>query len=258
MFGGEDVKSFSQSSLRQAMGVVPQDTVLFNDTIKWVRLSRAENDQLWCRYNIKYGNMDATDAEVEEAAILADIHDTILEFPDKVEQQLRQPETLFCAPSCLSGDPEGQHNGWHCHWLTDKSVDHCCNGLGHFGHSRYYAFCQSEVSDWKAFAILAMSLDFVLFFHEYNNIQLRITLTITFKKTAGGPVWFVCWERVCRSWVCCVRSPKVRWGTLMLSRRNIIINSTFVAVRDDGRRTRGKTVRWRTAESRHCKDPHKV
>ena len=41
--------------------------------------------------------MDATDAEVEEAAILADIHDTILEFPDKVEQQLRQPETLFCA-----------------------------------------------------------------------------------------------------------------------------------------------------------------
>jgi len=70
MFGGEDVKSFSQSSLRQAMGVVPQDTVLFNDTIK---------------YNIKYGNMDATDAEVEEAAILADIHDTILEFPDKYE-----------------------------------------------------------------------------------------------------------------------------------------------------------------------------
>ena len=41
------------------------------------------------RYNIKYGNMDATDAEVEEAAILADIHDTILEFPDKVEEQLR-------------------------------------------------------------------------------------------------------------------------------------------------------------------------
>ena len=34
MFGGEDVKSFSQSSLRQAMGVVPQDTVLFNDTIR--------------------------------------------------------------------------------------------------------------------------------------------------------------------------------------------------------------------------------
>ena len=37
------------------------------------------------RYNIKYGNMDATDAEVEEAAGLADIHDTILSFPDKVD-----------------------------------------------------------------------------------------------------------------------------------------------------------------------------
>jgi len=69
-FGGEDIKSYSQASLRQAMGVVPQDTVLFNDTIK---------------YNIKYGNMDATDAEVEEAAVLADIHDTILSFPDKYE-----------------------------------------------------------------------------------------------------------------------------------------------------------------------------
>jgi len=69
-FGGEDIKSYSQASLRQAMGVVPQDTVLFNDTIK---------------YNIKYGNMDATDAEVEEAAALADIHDTILSFPDKYE-----------------------------------------------------------------------------------------------------------------------------------------------------------------------------
>ena len=54
-----------------------------------MRLSRAENDQLCPRYNIKYGNMDATDAEVEEAAILADIHDTILEFPDKVDEQLR-------------------------------------------------------------------------------------------------------------------------------------------------------------------------
>ena len=40
-FGGEDVKSYSQASLRQAMGVVPQDTVLFNDTIKCVVLCRA-------------------------------------------------------------------------------------------------------------------------------------------------------------------------------------------------------------------------
>jgi len=67
MLGGEDIRNFSQASVRRAMGVVPQDTVLFNDTI---------------RYNIKYGKMDATDAEVEEAAALADIHDTIMSFPD--------------------------------------------------------------------------------------------------------------------------------------------------------------------------------
>jgi len=67
MLGGEDIRNFSQASVRRAMGVVPQDTVLFNDTI---------------RYNIKYGKMDASDAEVEEAAALADIHETIMSFPD--------------------------------------------------------------------------------------------------------------------------------------------------------------------------------
>jgi len=68
--GGEDVRSLTQSSLREAIGVVPQDTVLFNDTIM---------------YNIRYGRIEASDAEVEEAAKLADIHDTILEFPEKYE-----------------------------------------------------------------------------------------------------------------------------------------------------------------------------
>ena len=52
-------------------------------------------DDPLCRYNIKYGNMDATDAEVEEAAALADIHDTILSFPDKVDGLL----LLFCVMS---------------------------------------------------------------------------------------------------------------------------------------------------------------
>ena len=67
---GRDVKEFSQTSLRQNIGVVPQDTVLFNDTIK---------------YNIKYGRMSAADEEVEEAAKLADIHEAILNFPDKYD-----------------------------------------------------------------------------------------------------------------------------------------------------------------------------
>ena len=56
-----------QESLRQQIGVVPQDTVLFNANIL---------------YNIRYGTVDATDKEVEEAADNADIHERILSFPE--------------------------------------------------------------------------------------------------------------------------------------------------------------------------------
>jgi len=66
-FNGASVSDFTQSSLRKSIGVVPQDTVLFNDTIK---------------YNIRYGRIEALDQEVEEAAKLADIHNSILGFPD--------------------------------------------------------------------------------------------------------------------------------------------------------------------------------
>jgi ATP-binding cassette, subfamily B, heavy metal transporter len=64
---GTDIRDVTQDSLRRAIGVVPQDTVLFNDTI---------------RYNIAYGRPDATDAEVEEAARLAQVHDFVLKLPD--------------------------------------------------------------------------------------------------------------------------------------------------------------------------------
>ncbi|MEM7636285.1 MAG: ABC transporter ATP-binding protein/permease [Pseudomonadota bacterium] len=64
---GQDVRDVTQKSLRAAVGMVPQDTVLFNDTI---------------RYNIRYGRPDATDEEVEAAARLAQIHDFILDLPD--------------------------------------------------------------------------------------------------------------------------------------------------------------------------------
>ncbi len=64
---GQDVREVTQKSLRAAVGMVPQDTVLFNDTI---------------RYNIRYGRPDATDEEVEDAARLAQIHDFILDLPD--------------------------------------------------------------------------------------------------------------------------------------------------------------------------------
>jgi ATP-binding cassette subfamily B protein len=64
--GGEDIRGLTQDSLRAAIGVVPQDTVLFNDTI---------------RYNIAYGRPTASPAEIEEAARLAQLHDFILSLP---------------------------------------------------------------------------------------------------------------------------------------------------------------------------------
>jgi len=67
LIDGQDVRDVTQASVRAAIGVVPQDTVLFNDTI---------------RYNIGYGRPGATDAEIEAAARLAHIHDLILTMPD--------------------------------------------------------------------------------------------------------------------------------------------------------------------------------
>ena len=67
---GQDIRDVTQTSLRRAIGIVPQDTVLFNDTI---------------RYNIAYGRPGATAEEVEDAARRAQIHDFILSLPDGYE-----------------------------------------------------------------------------------------------------------------------------------------------------------------------------
>ena len=67
---GQDIRQISQTSLHQAIGVVPQDTVLFNDTVG---------------YNIAYGKEGATQAEIESAARGAKIHDFILSLPDGYE-----------------------------------------------------------------------------------------------------------------------------------------------------------------------------
>ncbi len=63
---GQDIRSVTQASLRRAIGIVPQDTVLFNDTVE---------------YNIAYGRPGATRAEVEAAARAARIHDFIASTP---------------------------------------------------------------------------------------------------------------------------------------------------------------------------------
>ena len=66
LIDGQNIKDVTQASLRAAIGMVPQDTVLFNDTIE---------------YNIRYGKPDASPAEVREAARLAQIHELIVTLP---------------------------------------------------------------------------------------------------------------------------------------------------------------------------------
>jgi len=69
----QDIREVMQTSLRAAIGMVPQDTVLFNDTI---------------RYNIRYGRWDASDAEVEEAARQAQIDGFISRTPKGYETEV--------------------------------------------------------------------------------------------------------------------------------------------------------------------------
>lgn len=63
----QDISLVTQSSLRQSIGVVPQDTVLFNNDI---------------RYNIRYGRYESEESEIRNAAAAADIHERILSFPN--------------------------------------------------------------------------------------------------------------------------------------------------------------------------------
>lgn len=76
-----------QNSLRSYIGVVPQDTVLFNDNI---------------RENIRYGRISASDKEVEEAAVAADIHDRILSLPDG------RGRFIIPASYCVSTTPQNK------------------------------------------------------------------------------------------------------------------------------------------------------
>ncbi|KAI7808275.1 ATP-binding cassette sub-family B member 6 [Triplophysa rosa] len=73
LIDGQDISKVKQNSLRSYIGVVPQDTVLFNDNI---------------RENIRYGRISASDQEVEEAAVAADIHDRILSLPDGYDSEV--------------------------------------------------------------------------------------------------------------------------------------------------------------------------
>ncbi len=73
LIDGQDIRDVTQLSLRAAIGMVPQDTVLFNDSIA---------------YNIRYGRPDATDEEVQEAAERAQIADFVRSLPEGLETQV--------------------------------------------------------------------------------------------------------------------------------------------------------------------------
>jgi len=73
LVGGTDVRDLSLAQLRRMIGFVPQDPFLFSASI---------------RENIAFGNPEASDAEVEEAARRAGIHDEIIEFPDRYETRV--------------------------------------------------------------------------------------------------------------------------------------------------------------------------
>jgi ABC-type transport system involved in Fe-S cluster assembly fused permease/ATPase subunit len=67
LIDGQDIRDVTQDSVRAAIGVVPQDTVLFNDTIG---------------YNIGYGRPGASQTDIEQAAQLAQVHDFVVKLPD--------------------------------------------------------------------------------------------------------------------------------------------------------------------------------
>jgi ATP-binding cassette subfamily B protein len=67
LIDGQDIRDVTQDSVRSAIGVVPQDTVLFNDTI---------------RYNIAYGRPGASQDDIERAARMAQVHDFVRSLPD--------------------------------------------------------------------------------------------------------------------------------------------------------------------------------
>ncbi|GAM85731.1 hypothetical protein ANO11243_037390 [Dothideomycetidae sp. 11243] len=73
LIDGQDIREVKLESLRKAIGVVPQDTPLFNDTIE---------------HNIKYGRLDASDEEFMAAAKRAQVHDIIQNFPDKYKTKV--------------------------------------------------------------------------------------------------------------------------------------------------------------------------
>ena len=110
LIDGQDIRDVTQTSLRAAIGMVPQDTVLFNDTI---------------RYNIRYGRWDASDAEVEEAARLAQIDD----FHPPCAQGLRDRGRRARPETFRRREAAGRHRPHHTQGPADLVLDEATSAL---------------------------------------------------------------------------------------------------------------------------------
>ena len=125
---GQDIQQVQQHSLRQGIGVVPQDTVLFNDTI---------------RYNIRYGNTKATDSEADKSAEYADIHARILGFPNQYDtvvgerglklsggekQRVAIARTILKAPAIILLDEATSALDTKTERNIQTSLDRVCEG----------------------------------------------------------------------------------------------------------------------------------
>ena len=133
LIDGQDISKVTQKSLRQAIGMVPQDTVLFNDTI---------------RYNIRYGRWEASDAEVEEAARLAQIDGFIRLAPKGYEtevgerglklsggekQRVAIARTILKAPPILLLDEATSALDSHTEKEIQDALDRVSTGPHHAG-----------------------------------------------------------------------------------------------------------------------------
>ena len=131
---GQDIRDVTQKSLRAAIGMVPQDTVLFNDTI---------------RYNIRYGRWEASDAEVEEAARLAQIDDFIRLSPEGYDtevgerglklsggekQRVAIARTILKAPPILMLDEATSALDSHTEKEIQDALDRVSREPHHAGH----------------------------------------------------------------------------------------------------------------------------
>ena len=120
---GQDIRDVTQESLRACIGIVPQDTVLFNDTIY---------------YNVAYGRPDASPAEIEEAARMARIHDFVMGMPDGYQtrvgerglklsggekQRVAIARTILKKPAILLFDEATSALDTHTEQEIQKSLD---------------------------------------------------------------------------------------------------------------------------------------